>query len=192
MNALDAVTKLYIRPYKNDEHIIGALCPSSFGFLDEGTDCPFGNGYEKFGGMTVAERQNLCEMCWKREIHLSDIKDEGLSANFYQIMAMQTMKPEMKAMDQLTEGLMGLAGESGEALDILKKHKFQGHELERRDIALELGDVAWYLAEAANAIGYSLSDIFRMNLVKLNKRFPNGFNTEDSVKRVDEGGNDNG
>lgn len=188
MNALDAVTKLYIRPYSDDKDIIGCHCPSEFGFLDEGIDCPYRNGYEKTRHMSLEDCDNLCECCWKREIHLSDIKDESLSANFYQVMAMQTMKPEMKAMDQLMEGLMGLAGESGEALDILKKHKFQGHELERRDIALELGDVAWYLAEAANAIGYSLSDIFRMNLVKLNKRFPNGFNTEDSVKRVDEGG----
>lgn len=178
MNALEAITKLYIRPYENDKDVIYFHCPSEFGFLDIGTDC-----------LSMIGKDNLCEHCWKRDIHLSDIKDESLSANFYQIMAMQTMKPDMAAMDQLTEGLMGLAGESGEALDILKKHRFQGHELERRDIALELGDIAWYLAEAANAIGYSLSEIFRMNLVKLQKRFPNGFNTEDSVKRVDEGGN---
>lgn len=85
--------------------------------------------------------------------------------------------------DRLAEYLMGLSGESGEAIDILKKHMFQGHSIDVKDLALELGDVAWYLAMAANALGYSLSDIFRMNIEKLIKRYPEGFDPERSVNR---------
>ncbi len=44
-------------------------------------------------------------------------------------------------------GVMGLCGESGEVIDILKKHLSQGHELNKEKMAEELGDVAWYLAE---------------------------------------------
>lgn len=111
-------------------------------------------------------------------------------ANAYQELAKTFAYSEsfIQPKDRLTEYLMGLSGESGEAIDILKKHMFQGHDMDTKDLALELGDVAWYLAMAANALGYSLSDIFRMNIEKLIKRYPEGFDPERSVNR---GGIDN-
>lgn len=84
---------------------------------------------------------------------------------------------------RLMEGLMGLNGEAGEALDILKKILFQGHGIDRNHIALELGDIAWYLALSADAIGYDLETIMSMNIEKLKARYPNGFETERSVNR---------
>lgn len=78
---------------------------------------------------------------------------------------------------------MGLNGEAGEALDILKKILFQGHGIDRNHIALELGDIAWYLALSADAIGYDLETIMSMNIEKLKARYPNGFETERSVNR---------
>lgn len=87
--------------------------------------------------------------------------------------------------DRLINGLMGLNGEAGEAIDILKKHLFQGHDLDRGHLAKELGDVAWYLAVSADAIGYSLEDIFKMNNDKLRARYPDGFEAERSVNRSD-------
>ena len=45
----------------------------------------------------------------------------------------------------LENGLMGLCGEAGEAMDILKKFLFQGHELDMKHLAKEFGDVVWYL-----------------------------------------------
>jgi NTP pyrophosphatase (non-canonical NTP hydrolase) len=83
----------------------------------------------------------------------------------------------------LIEGIMGLNGEAGECIDILKKHLFQGHNLDRDHLAEELGDVAWYLAVAAHAIGWSLEDILKRNIEKLEKRYPNGFEAERSVNR---------
>ena len=85
--------------------------------------------------------------------------------------------------DVLINGVMGLCGESGEAIDIVKKHLAQGHELDKEELAKELGDVAWYLAETATAIGYDLEDIFQMNIDKLKKRYPEGFSVEKSVNR---------
>lgn len=93
----------------------------------------------------------------------------------------------------LMNGALGLCGESGEVADIVKKATFQGHELDEAHIAEELGDVAWYLAIAAHAIGYSLDDIFQMNVDKLRKRYLDGFEVERSVHRPEyEGGADNG
>ena len=56
----------------------------------------------------------------------------------------------------LLNGVMGLCGESGECVDMIKKYRFQGHELDKAHLAKELGDVAWYLAVTAHAIGYDL------------------------------------
>ena len=47
----------------------------------------------------------------------------------------------------------------------------------------ELGDVAWYLAETAYVLGYSLEDIFKANLAKLAARYPDGFSVERSLHR---------
>lgn len=85
--------------------------------------------------------------------------------------------------ERLLNGLAGLNGEAGEAIDILKKHLFQGHDLDREHLAKELGDAAWYLAVSADALGYSLEDILAMNVEKLRDRYPDGFESERSVNR---------
>ena len=54
----------------------------------------------------------------------------------------------------------------------------QGHELDKEHLAKELGDVAWYLAEAATALDISLEDIFKANIDKLKMRYPDGFETK--------------
>ncbi|MBQ6559793.1 MAG: nucleoside triphosphate pyrophosphohydrolase family protein [Erysipelotrichaceae bacterium] len=109
-----------------------------------------------------------------------------MKINEYQKLAMKNLNPALKEEEVLLNGVMGLCGESGEVIDILKKHLSQGHELNREKMAEELGDVAWYLAETAYALGYDLEDILQMNIDKLHKRYPNGFSTEDSLNRKDE------
>ena len=108
---------------------------------------------------------------------------KAMTINEYQKLAMTTLNPDLDKRDVLINGVMGLCGESGEAIDIVKKHLAQGHDLDREKLAKELGDVAWYLAETATAIGYDLEDIFQMNIDKLKKRYPEGFSVEKSVNR---------
>lgn len=109
-----------------------------------------------------------------------------MDANEYQKLAMTTLNPKLREKDILINGVMGLCGESGEAIDIVKKHLAQGHELDTDHLAKELGDIAWYLAETAFAIGYDLDTILQMNIDKLKKRYPQGFSVEDSIQRQDE------
>ena len=109
-----------------------------------------------------------------------------MDANEYQKLAMNTLNPKLREKDILINGVMGLCGESGEAIDIVKKHLAQGHELDTDHLAKELGDIAWYLAETAFAIGYDLDTILQMNIDKLKKRYPQGFSVEDSIQRQDE------
>ena len=106
-----------------------------------------------------------------------------MTANEYQEKAMATLNPALSRKDVLINSVMGLCGESGEAIDLVKKWLAQGHELDRAHLAKELGDVAWYLAEAATALGMPLEDILRANLEKLERRYPDGFSTERSVGR---------
>ena len=106
-----------------------------------------------------------------------------MTINEYQRLALRTLNPELDKKDVLINGVMGLCGESGEAIDIVKKWLAQGHELDREKLAKELGDIAWYLAETAAALEIPLEDIFRANIEKLQKRYPEGFSSDKSVNR---------
>lgn len=114
---------------------------------------------------------------------LSRASAEPLTANEYQKKAMQTLNPELSKRDVLINGVMGLCGESGECIDLVKKHLHQGHELDKIKLCKELGDVAWYLAETAYALDLSLEEVLRDNLDKLKRRYPQGFEKEKSINR---------
>ena len=103
----------------------------------------------------------------------------------YQRLAMVTLNPALDKKDVLINGVMGLCGESGEAIDIVKKHLAQGHPLDKEKLCKELGDVAWYLAETAYALDVPLSQILEKNIQKLRARYPEGFDTEKSLRRSD-------
>ena len=106
-----------------------------------------------------------------------------MTVNEYQKLAMTTLNPALEKKDVLINGVMGLCGESGEAIDIVKKWLAQGHELDKEKLAKELGDIAWYLAETATALDLNLEDVFAANIEKLKKRYPEGFNSERSIHR---------
>lgn len=106
-----------------------------------------------------------------------------MTINEYQKLAMTTLNPVLDKRDVLINGVMGLCGEAGEAIDIVKKHLAQGHELDREKLIKELGDVAWYLAETAYALDVPLEDVLQRNIDKLRARYPEGFDTNRSVER---------
>ena len=108
-----------------------------------------------------------------------------MTLNEYQAEAMRTASGITSASEDnlLLNGAMGLNGEAGEVIDILKKHMFQGHELDKEHIAKELGDCFWYIAVAAKGAGYTLDEIAEMNKAKLRSRYPDGFEAEKSLRR---------
>ena len=106
-----------------------------------------------------------------------------MTINEYQKLAMTTLNPALSEKEVLLNGVMGLCGESGEAIDLVKKWMMQGHELDKAHLAKELGDVAWYLAETATAIGYDLETILQANIDKLRARYPDGFAADRSMHR---------
>ena len=108
-----------------------------------------------------------------------------MTINEYQTAALRTAQADkLTANELLLNSALGLCGESGEVADLVKKHRFQGHDFDFDHVAKELGDVAWYLAVGAYAIGFDLESIFRMNKEKLEARYPNGFSTDRSLHRA--------
>lgn len=105
-----------------------------------------------------------------------------MTGNEYQRLALRTVSSSQPC-DHILNGVMGLNGEAGECIDIVKKNLFQGHPLDTDKLIDELGDVLWYVAITAAAIGCELNDVMQHNIDKLRKRYPDGFDVERSVHR---------
>jgi NTP pyrophosphatase (non-canonical NTP hydrolase) len=111
-----------------------------------------------------------------------------MKINEYQQLALRTANTTAmeNPIEKITNGAMGLNGEAGEIIDHIKKYKYQGHELDRDYLAKELGDICWYVALLASGIGCDLENIMVMNIEKLKKRYPEGFDIERSLHRESE------
>lgn len=116
-----------------------------------------------------------------KELYAQRVPDSVIA--LYAALGAITNPNENISSVKLLEGTMGLVGEAGEIDEIMKKALFQGHQLDREHIALELGDTAWYLALAADAIGYDLETILKKNLEKIKERYPDGFEYIKSINR---------
>jgi len=99
----------------------------------------------------------------------------------YQELSTRTMNENMSF--ELANYCMGLAGESGEVVDYLKKIVFHGHDLKKKKIVEELGDVLWYVSAIASKLGIELDHVAEVNIEKLKNRYPNGFSKEASINR---------
>lgn len=103
----------------------------------------------------------------------------------YQRQAMQTANKNLPADEMLLNSVMGMCGEAGEAIDLLKKHRAQGAALDVDRLVKEVGDCLWYIAEFAEASGVSLAEIAQRNIAKLKLRYPEGFSEERSNNRAE-------
>lgn len=77
----------------------------------------------------------------------------------------------------------GFTTETGELVDVLKRHDYYRKPVDPVNIKEELGDLLWYFAEAVEAFGFDVHEIMTMNIEKLRKRFPDKFTTEQALHR---------
>ena len=132
--------------------------------------------------MTGSEYQNLAMrtndgLGTERLLDMADNLEQGLS----------DAMPETEIdLGGIINGLFGLSGESGEFIDMIKKWIFHEKELDEDHAKKELGDVMWYVAMICESFGWSLDEIMQMNIDKLKKRYPEGFDTERANNRKPE------
>ena len=144
--------------------------------------------------ITAAEYERLQDCIREDGMRIAALIEENkalhqdakhLTAAEYQVAAMRTSNDKLTIRDHVLNGALGLFGEGGEVADIVKKAYMQGHPLDKAHIAEELGDVCWYVAELATALGYSMEEIMRGNIDKLRRRYPDGFDAGRSINRND-------
>ena len=85
----------------------------------------------------------------------------------YQAFAKEDWKP---GCDEITFAL-GLGGETGEVLDIIKKARRDCVQVDTTHLAEEIGDVLWYVANLCTAYGFRLEEIAMQNRDKLMLRY---------------------
>lgn len=137
--------------------------------------------------------QYLCaEICkWRRmtrylqdALAQPDKVGNPLTLAEYQAAALRTAHDD-QSTQELAIRALGLAGEAGEVVEIVKKYLGHGHEFDRDKLNKELGDVLWYVATLADACGLDLAEVAEKNIEKLRQRYPDGFTHEASRNRAD-------
>lgn len=96
--------------------------------------------------------------------------------------------PHEKTMEDCPEATLEVAYDSSDDITFSLVYFFHGHELDKRHMIEELGDVAWYLAVLCDAIGSDLDTVMEENLKKLEQRYPEGFDPYRSQHRNELGG----
>ena len=96
----------------------------------------------------------------------------------YQQAALRTLYPDLTDKERLGLCGLGLAGELGEVVDMLKKFLYHrnGKPLDMNKLKDELGDVLWYYFILLDTVGLTFEEVMQANVTKLETRHANGFN----------------
>ena len=106
-----------------------------------------------------------------------------MDARTYQELAARTASEG----NEMIHSCMGIAGESGEIVDYVKKGVFYGRNVDPMKLMEELGDLAWYMNLMMNHLGYSWGMLFDMNIKKLSTRYPDlKFDADRAINRDDD------
>lgn len=121
-----------------------------------------------------------------------------MTGNEYQKLAMRTNDHQSERrlltgmlttpaidLSGVLNGCLGLSGEVGEVMDMVKKWVFHEKPLDEIHLKKEIGDVMWYVAMLCESFGYDLDEILQMNVDKLKARFPEGFDPDKANNRKD-------
>lgn len=105
----------------------------------------------------------------------------------YQEDAGRTLAP---VSDALRQGIgqevhmaLGMVTEASEIADVYKKQIAYGKPLDNINLAEEIGDLMWYIANYCTIKGFDLQEICDTNIEKLRIRYPEKFTSEDAINR---------
>jgi NTP pyrophosphatase (non-canonical NTP hydrolase) len=95
-----------------------------------------------------------------------------MTLNEYQDFVSHGIRPEAAGKNRMVHFALGLAGETGEVCDAIKKREYHGRDISIEHIKEEIGDVMWYIANLCNEFEFDLNDVIVENARKLVKRYP--------------------
>lgn len=106
--------------------------------------------------------------------------------NEYQREAAKTINPVLSEKELIINSCLGMAGETGEFIEHIKKWQGQGHSLDQEHIVYELGDVLFYIAQACTSFHITLEEVAEKNIQKLRQRYGESFDADKSINRKDD------
>lgn len=89
-------------------------------------------------------------------------------------------------IDGQLHATVGMAGESSECLDLVKKSWVYGKPLDLVKLQEEAGDTLHYITMLCIVNGWTLEDLAANNKVKLDKRYPTGYTDAAAIARADQ------
>ena len=108
-----------------------------------------------------------------------------MTGNEYQLLAARTVSRDLKLREIELHALHGMVGEIGEIHSLYQK-TYQGHgEVDDAHLMKEVGDLLWFTAELITAKGWTIEEVMKLNIEKLRKRYPEGFDAEHSLNRAE-------
>lgn len=97
----------------------------------------------------------------------------------------EILKIKTPQMAELEHYAMGVAGEAGELVDVVKKHTIYGKELDEEHLIEEAGDLFFFLVATLTRAGIPLAVAIDRNVNKLNKRYEKGYTDAEAAARAD-------
>lgn len=101
----------------------------------------------------------------------------------YQAFACKGILPASKGKNLLVGFALGLAGESGEVCDAIKKREYHGRNIPTEHLIEELGDVMWYVANLCTVLNIEIDMVLELNIDKLKNRYPEMYGGKENVKK---------
>lgn len=163
-----------------DKQMIEVL--KRFAECNDVKDCNKCENIKSVCGDGVMEIVFYREAALRFESLVEQVNGRALSMNEYQHKAARTINKSLTAEQMRAHALHEIASEVGEIHGLYQK-ELQGHVFAVEKLQKEIGDLLWGIAELCEFYGFTLEEVARMNIAKLEKRYPEGFSEERSIHR---------
>jgi len=115
-----------------------------------------------------------------------------MNFNEYQEACKRTANPNISWEEANLNWALGIAGESGEYCELIKKKHFHDKVLNRQHVKKELGDILYYVAMAAANLQLDFDEVAQANIDKLTARYPEGFKSGGGIRHHNNDHEDDG
>ena len=111
------------------------------------------------------------------------VADASDIISIYPVIVERTWRKDLPKEERIKNAIFGLNGEVGEFTDLFKKYFYHKHDTDDVHIMLELGDIIYYVCALCNELEIDFSELCYQNMQKLSDRYPDGFNSDQSLHR---------